>query len=138
MRTSPAQLEVDAGDLALRMQERALHLFRRADEALAGAGQLRAGRAPIEQFRAERRLERRDAAADRRVVELQPLGGGDELPGAATARKTLTLSQSMRLLLRLNATGVHDAPRLVRPLGAGTGIRYNASSAIRMGQGQSR
>ena len=26
--------------------------------------------------------ERGDAAADRRVVELEPLGGGDELPGA--------------------------------------------------------
>ena len=64
------------------MQERALHLFGCAEESLAGAGQLRAGRAPVEQFRAERGLQRRDAAADGRMIELQPLGGGDELPGA--------------------------------------------------------
>ena len=64
------------------MQERAFHFLGRAEEALAGAGQLRAGRAPVEQFRAERGLQRRDPAADGRMVEPQALGGGDELPGA--------------------------------------------------------
>ncbi len=73
------ELEIDAGDLALRVQERALHLFRRADEPLAGAGELRPCRAPVEQFRANRFFERRDAAAHRRVVELESFGGGDEL-----------------------------------------------------------
>jgi len=48
---------------------------------LAGAGQLRARRAPVEQFRAESSFERRDPAADRRVIESQPFGGGDELAG---------------------------------------------------------
>ena len=62
------------------MQERALHLLGGADEALARAGELRARRATVEQLRADRGLQRRDATADRRMVELEPLGGGDELP----------------------------------------------------------
>ncbi len=33
-------------------------------------------------FRAERGLEGSNAAADGRMIEFQPLGGGDELPGA--------------------------------------------------------
>ncbi len=37
---------------------------------------------PLEQPRAERRFERRDAAARRRVVEPEPPRRGDELPGA--------------------------------------------------------
>jgi hypothetical protein len=77
-----SQFEIDARNFTLRVQKRALHLLGRADEPLAGAGELRAGRAPIEQLGAELTLQRRDAAADRRVVELEPLGGGDELPGA--------------------------------------------------------
>ena len=63
------------------MQKRAFHLLGRAEESLAGAGQLCARRAPVEEFRAEGCLERRDAAAHRGVIEPQPLGGGDELPG---------------------------------------------------------
>ena len=81
------EFEIDAGDFALRMQERALHLLGGADEALAGAGELRACRAPVEQLGADRFLERRDAAADRRVVELEPLGGGDELPAAGDSEE---------------------------------------------------
>ena len=76
------KFEIDAGDLALRMQEGALHLLGGADEALARAGELRAGRAPVEQLGADRLFERRDAAADRRMIELEPLRGGDELPAA--------------------------------------------------------
>ncbi len=76
------KLEIDAGDFALRVQERAFHLLGGADEALARAGELRARRAPVEQLGADRFFKRRDAAADRRVVELEPLGGGDELPAA--------------------------------------------------------
>ena len=64
------------------MQEGALHLLGGADEPLARAGELRARRAPVEQLGADRLFERRDAAADRRMVELEPLGGGDELPAA--------------------------------------------------------
>ena len=37
------QIDVDAGDLRLGMQERALHFLRRGEETLAGAGQPRAG-----------------------------------------------------------------------------------------------
>jgi hypothetical protein len=74
------QFEIDAGDLALRMQERAFHLLGGADEALAGASKLSPGRASVEQLGADRGLQRRDATADRRVVKLEPLGGGDELP----------------------------------------------------------
>ena len=81
------ELEIDAGDFALCVQERALHLLGRSDEPLASAGQLRAGRTPIEELGAERNLERRDAAADRRVVELEPLGGGDELPPARDGKE---------------------------------------------------
>ena len=81
------QFEIDAGDFALRMQERALHLLGGADEPLAGAGELRARGAPVEQLGADRGLERRDAAADRRMVELEPLGGGDELPAAGDSEK---------------------------------------------------
>jgi hypothetical protein len=33
-------------------------------------------------FCADRFFERRDAAADGRVVEFEPLGGGDKLPAA--------------------------------------------------------
>ena len=76
------EFEIDAGHLALRMQEGALHLLGCGEETLAGAGELRAGRAPVEEFCAERRLERRDPAADGRVIELEALGRGDELPGA--------------------------------------------------------
>jgi hypothetical protein len=64
------------------MQEGALHLLGCAEETLAGAGQLRTRRAPVEEFCAERRLERRDPAADRRVIELEALGRGHKLPGA--------------------------------------------------------
>jgi hypothetical protein len=75
------EFEVDARDFALRVQKGAFHFLGRAEKALAGAGQLRARRAPVEQFRAERGLERRDPAADRRVIESQSFGGGDELAG---------------------------------------------------------
>ena len=64
------------------MQERALHLFGGGEETLAGAGQPRPGGAAVEQFGAERRLQRRDAAAGGGVIETQPLGPGDELTGA--------------------------------------------------------
>jgi hypothetical protein len=64
------------------MHERALHLLGGADEPFARASELRARRAPVEQLGADRFFERRDAAADRRMVELQPFGGGDELPAA--------------------------------------------------------
>ena len=76
------KLDVDVGDFRLRVQERALHFLGGGEEALAGAGQPRAGGAPIEQPRAERRLERRDAPADRGVVEPQPLGRRDKLSRA--------------------------------------------------------
>ena len=64
------------------MQEGALHLLGGGEEALARAGQPGARRPPVEQARPERRLERRDAAADGGVVEPQPFGGADELAGA--------------------------------------------------------
>src|ERR1700677_5362265 len=64
------------------MQERALHLLGGADEALARAGEFSPGGAPVEQLGADRFFERRYATADRRMVELEPLGGGDELPTA--------------------------------------------------------
>jgi hypothetical protein len=48
----------------------------------AGAGELRAGRSPVEQLGADRFFERRDAAADRCMIELESLGRGDELPAA--------------------------------------------------------
>ena len=69
------------------MQERALHLLGGADEPLARASELRAGRASVEQLGADRGLQRRDAAADRRMVELEPLGGGDELPAAGDSEE---------------------------------------------------
>ena len=50
------KLEIDAGDFALRMQERALHLLGGADEALARASKLSPGRAPVEQLGADRGL----------------------------------------------------------------------------------
>src|SRR6202451_2842494 len=81
------KLEIDAGDFALRMQERAFHLLGGADEALARAGELGARRAPVEQLGADRFFERRDAAADRRMVELEPLGGGDELPATSDSEE---------------------------------------------------
>ena len=57
------QHDVDVGDLRLRVQEGALHLFGGGQEAFAGAGQPRAGGAPIEQPRAEIGFQRRDAPA---------------------------------------------------------------------------
>ena len=81
------KFEIDAGDFALRVQERALHLLGGADEPFAGAGKLGARRPPVEQLGADRCLQRRDAAADRRVVELEPLGGGDELPAAGDSEE---------------------------------------------------
>ena len=69
------------------MQEGALHLLRCGEETLAGAGELRACRAPVEEFCAERGLERGDPAADGRVIELEALGRGDELPGAGDGEK---------------------------------------------------
>jgi hypothetical protein len=75
------KLEIDPGDFTLRVQERALHLLG-ADESLARACELGPRGAPVEQLGADRGLERRDAAADRRVVELEPFGGGDELSAA--------------------------------------------------------
>ena len=76
------ELEVDAGDLSLRVQECALHLLRRADEPLARAGELRPGCAAIEQFGADGGLQRGDAAADRRMVEAQAFRRSDKLAGA--------------------------------------------------------
>jgi len=61
------------------VQEGALHLFGGAEEPLADSGQRRSRRATFEQFGSERGFERSDPTADRGVVELQPLGRGDEL-----------------------------------------------------------
>src|SRR4029077_6282645 len=77
----------DAGDFALRMQERALHLLGGADEPLARASELSPGCAPVEQLGANRFFQRCDAAADRRVIELEPFGGGDELAAACDSEK---------------------------------------------------
>ena len=76
------EFDVEVRDFALRVQEGALHLFGGGEETLAGAGQPRPGGAAVEQFGAERRLQRRDAAAGGGMVEMQPLGPGDELTGA--------------------------------------------------------
>jgi hypothetical protein len=51
------------------VQKGALHFFGRAEETLAGAGELGPRRAAVEQFCAKRRFERSDAAADGRVIE---------------------------------------------------------------------
>ena len=81
------KFEIDAGDFALRVQEGALHLLGRADEPLARFGEPGPGRAPVEQPRADRGFERGDPAAHRRMVEFQPLGGGDELAAAGHGEK---------------------------------------------------
>ena len=100
------EFEIDAGDLALRVQECALHLLRRADEPLARAGELRPGRAAVEQLRADRRLERRDPAADRCMVELEPLGGGDELAAARDREKDANVVPVQR-----SRSPIHPASR---------------------------
>ena len=79
----------------LRVQERAFHLLGGADEPLARAGELRARRAPVEQFGADCFFERSNATADRRVVKLEPFGGSDKLAATRDSEKTLTLSQSI-------------------------------------------
>ena len=81
------EFEVDVGNLALGVQEGALHLLGGAQKRSPALVSLRAGGAPVEQLRAERGLQRRDAAADGRVVEPQPLGRGDELSGARDGEK---------------------------------------------------
>ena len=60
----------------------ALHALGNVEEALAGRRQLAAGGQPAKEFRAQRLLERCDAARDGGVVELQPLGGAEDLAGA--------------------------------------------------------
>ena len=94
MRTSP-ESSMSTPETSPWACRKALSICSAARETLAGDGEVRAGGAAVEQFGAERGLQRRDAAAHRRMVEPQPLGGGDELPGAGDGEEDPTLSQSM-------------------------------------------
>ena len=71
----------------MRVQERAFHLLGGGDEPLTRAGELGSGRPPVEQLGADRLFKRRNAAADRGMVELEPLGGGDELATTRDSEK---------------------------------------------------
>ena len=108
------EFEVDAGDFALGVEEGAFHFLGRAEEAVARRGQRRARRAPLEQLRAERRFERRDAAADGGVVEPQALRRSDELPGAGDGEKDP------------DVVPVHDGLFEDAPFGAGLMTRPTA------------
>ena len=64
-----------------------LHPLGDLEEALAGGRQFAAGRQAAEQLCAERGLQRGDAARDGGVVEVEPSGGAENLPGAGDGEK---------------------------------------------------
>jgi hypothetical protein len=78
---------VDAADARLRRQHLRLHALGRGQEGLALRGEVAAVCAADEKARLQRRLQRADAAAEGRVVDAEPAGGGEQLPRAGNGEE---------------------------------------------------